>query len=137
MPITLPSMVAVTLYCVLNIIRHFFNDSKKLTTYTNIYDLQLRPQNFMRANNNWMVGSLWHHSLDTVALEVSSLKNKQFSMVYPQKTYVRVHTPIHESKFPDYSLTFRDWWSKIPTFSLTLISRIYKKKQRIWSLADR
>ena len=38
------------------IIRHFFDGCKKLTIYTDIYEIQLHFQKFMRANTNRMAG---------------------------------------------------------------------------------
>ena len=56
MPIALPSMVALMLaVLLLIIIRLFFSACKKLTVYTEIFDIQLYLQNFKWANNNWML----------------------------------------------------------------------------------
>ena len=60
------SMVAVMLCVGLIIIRHFLNVCKKLTKYTDIYDIKSRFQNFMRAINNWMAD----RSLDTPNLKL-------------------------------------------------------------------
>ena len=70
MAITLPSMVALMQCFELIIIRHFFDDCKKLTMHTDMYDIQLHFQNFMRANSNWMVSCIWPagRSLDTFGL---------------------------------------------------------------------
>ena len=47
-----------------------FQRLQKLTIFTDIYDIQLHFQNFVRANNNWMTGRIWPagRSLDTPVL---------------------------------------------------------------------
>ena len=47
------------------IVRNFFNVCKILTIYTDIYDIELYFQNFIRTNLNWMAG----RSLDTSVRE--------------------------------------------------------------------
>ena len=70
MSITLPSMVAVMPCSGLIIIIHFLDVCKTLTIYTDMCDIQLHFQNFMRANNSWMAGRIWpaDRSLDTPGL---------------------------------------------------------------------
>ena len=71
MSIILPSMEAVTLCFGFIIIRYFFNDCKKLTIRTDLYDIQEHFQSSMQANNNWMVGHIWPagSSLDNPVLK--------------------------------------------------------------------
>ena len=66
--IILLTIVAVILCFGFIIIRHFFNVYKKLTIYTDIFDIKLHFQNFMRANSNRMAGRIWPtgRSLDTL-----------------------------------------------------------------------
>ena len=70
---TLPSIVAVITCYGLIIIRHFFNVCKKLTSYTDINDIKLHCQAFMRPNNNRMAGRIWPtgRSLDTPVVDCS------------------------------------------------------------------
>ena len=65
MPTTVPSMVAAALCLGLIIIRHFFSVCKKLTVYTDIYDIQLHFHIFTGPNNYWMADC----SLDTLGLD--------------------------------------------------------------------
>ena len=66
MSITLPPTVAVMLYFGLNIILRL----QKFKIYTDVYDVQLHHQNFMRAKNDWMAGRIWPagRSFDTPGL---------------------------------------------------------------------
>ena len=91
--ITVPSIVTLILCFQLIIIRHYFNTYKKLTICTDIYGIKPNLQNFVWANNNWMVGS----SLDAPGMHGQKIDkwNIQYvEFVHKQPNHL---TFIHES----------------------------------------